>query len=117
MKADDIAGSLTYYFDKQPKLQRLTFHGYTGDERRLVQFVTQSYQLKKMPTLGAGLYMIQWNGQARSAMRLTHLPVVRTTTPNQRLDVMLEINRPRNHYGMSPEFDALLKTDHENGRW
>jgi hypothetical protein len=66
-RPDDIAGSLTYYFDKRQQLQRITFEGVVGDERRLVNFVTGQYKLKAEPTLGAGLYVAKWSGRPQKA--------------------------------------------------
>ena len=34
--ASDLLGSLTYYFDRQQRVRRITLHGHTGDERMLV---------------------------------------------------------------------------------
>ena len=113
---DDVAGSLTYYFDKQHVVQRLTFHGYTGDDTRIVALATQSFGLKSKPTLGAGLYLLSWGGASKSALRINLAPVVRSADIHRRLEVMLEINRPRSYYGMSPEFEKLLEQDRSNAR-
>mgnify|MGYP006966871329 CR=1 FL=1 len=45
-KVDDLAGSLTYYFDSQHQVRRITFHGVTGDERKLVAFVSRVYDMR-----------------------------------------------------------------------
>ncbi|MFM2096466.1 MAG: hypothetical protein RIS70_3590 [Planctomycetota bacterium] len=115
--ADDISGSLTYYFDHQKTLQRISFVGYTGDERRLARMVVEAYGMKPVPSLHAGLFMLSWNGTPRSVLRLTHQPVVRSSDTNRRLEVMLEINRPRAYYGLSREFKELLDQDHANAKW
>lgn len=115
--ADDISGSLTYYFDHQKTLQRISFVGYTGDERRLARMVVESYGMKPVPSLHAGLFMLSWNGTPRSVLRLTHQPVVRSSDTNRRLEVMLEINRPRAYYGLSREFKDLLDQDRANAKW
>jgi hypothetical protein len=114
---DDLAGSLTYYFDKQHQVQRITFHGYTGDERKLAALVAQRYQLKPVQSLNAALYLAKWNGTPMSALRVALAPVVRADSPNTRLEVMLEINRPRAYYGLSPEFKELLEREQQVQRW
>src|SRR4029077_4720768 len=48
--ASDLAGSLTYYFDAQPKLQRIAFLGATGDPARLVDFLAQRYGFRRQQT-------------------------------------------------------------------
>lgn len=115
--ADDISGSLTYYFDQQKMLQRISFVGYTGDERRLARLAVESYGMKPVPSLSAGLFMLTWNGKPRSVLRLSLLPVVRATDTNRRLEVMLEINRPRAYYGLSREFKEVLDQDRATSRW
>ena len=51
-RPDDVAGSLTYYFDDHHQLQRITFYGVTGDEQRLLAFLVHAYRLKTAPTTG-----------------------------------------------------------------
>ena len=114
---DDLAGSLTYYFDKQHQVRRITFHGYTGDGRKLVDLVTQRYGLRPEPSLEAGLYLAKWNGKPTSALRIRHATVVRSTAPHARLEVLLEINRPGKWFGVSPELEAVLKQDQGARRW
>jgi hypothetical protein len=114
---DDLAGSLTFYFDKQHQVQRLTFHGYTGDERKLAALVTQRYQLQQVQSLNAALYLAKWNGEPKSALRVALAPVVRNESLNTRLEVMLEINRPNANYGLSPELKELLEREQQTRRW
>jgi len=116
-EVDDLAGSLTYYFDKHERLQRITFDGTTGDARALAALLTQHYGFRKEPTLGAGLYLVKWNGTPTSVMRIRYAPVVRASTPNSRLHVKLEINRPRMKYGLSAGMRAMLRQDRESKRW
>ncbi len=113
----DLSGALTYYFDTQKVLQRMTFHGYTGDETRIAELATRAFEFKQVPSLGAGLYMLSWNGKPRSVLRLAYAPVVRSTDPLRKVEVMLEYNRPRAYYGLSPEFQELLDQDRAAARW
>lgn len=114
---DDLAGSLTYYFDKQHHVRRIAFHGFTGDERKLAALVCQRYKLQPTQSLLAGLYLVKWNGVPTSALRVALAPVVRADSPHTRLEVLLEINRPDYNYGLSPEFTDLLARDQQTGRW
>ncbi|MBM4003992.1 MAG: hypothetical protein FJ295_12025 [Planctomycetes bacterium] len=114
---DDLSGALTYYFDQKKVVQRITFQGYTGDEHRLVELATELFGMKTIPTLGAGLYMVSWNGKPRSVLRLTFAPVVRANDPHHRIEVMLEINRPRAYYSLSKEFQEVLDHDKANARF
>ena len=108
---DDLAGSLTYYFDKDQHVQRISFHGHTGDERKLVSLLTGCCGLKPKPTVGGSLYLAEWNGKPRSVLRISHSPVVRAASPRSRLEVALELNRPNLYYGLSQEFIDFLQQE------
>jgi hypothetical protein len=44
----DLAGSLTYYFDGQPRLRRITFLGTTGNPNRIVGYMAKYYGFRKV---------------------------------------------------------------------
>ena len=114
---DDLAGSLTYYFDDQHQVQRITFQGTTGDARRLVAFLTQHFRFEPKPTLDAGMYVRSWNGRPTDGLRISYAPVILANEARSRLDVMLELNRPDSRHGISPEFQQLLTFDNRPKRW
>ena len=114
-KTDDLAGSLTYYFDKKHAVQRIAFQGNTGDERRLVAFLTQYYGLQPVPTLGAGLYMTKVHGKPLSTLHLTWPPVVAMDKPTDRCEIVLELNRA--DAGASQQVQQLLDYDRRAKRW
>jgi hypothetical protein len=113
----DLAGSLTYYFDRYQQLQRLSFEGYTGDERKLVSLVTQYYGLQPEPTLDAGMYVARWNGQPSSLLRVVRAPIMTHDSPHSQLHVLLELNRPGMEFGLSPQAVAILQRDRNSRRW
>lgn len=43
----DLAGSLTYYFDSQPRLRRITFLGSTGDPARIIEFMVRQFGFRQ----------------------------------------------------------------------
>ncbi|HZL91163.1 MAG TPA: DUF6690 family protein [Pirellulaceae bacterium] len=90
---DDLVGTLTYYFDEQQRVQRVTFSGNTGDPRRLVALVTSQYNLRPQPTLDAGLYQTKWNGKAISTLHVCHASVVAAAAAHGKFDVQLELKR------------------------
>lgn len=45
---NDLAGSLTYYFDERPRMRRITFLGTTGNPQRLVGFLAKYYGLRQV---------------------------------------------------------------------
>jgi len=114
---EDIAGSLTYYFDKQQQLRRITFSGHTGDDRRLVSLVTGQFKLRPEPALGGGMYVARWNAQPTSVLRISLAPVIRSQSPHERLEILLEINRPAFGYSLSTASQAMLNRDRVTSRW
>ena len=63
----DVAGSLTYYFDPQQRVQRIALDGVVGDERHLVSVVTRLFPLQPQPAPGVSLFVATWNGKPTSA--------------------------------------------------
>lgn len=116
-RADDIAGSLTYYFDKHHAVQRVTFHGSTGDERRLVALLTNVYGFKEQPSLGGGMYVTTYSGKPTSLLRISYAPVVQSSAPHTQKQIALEINRPGRAYGLSEEMKQLVQADQAVRRW
>jgi len=114
---DDVAGSLTYYFDHEKTLQRITFQGVTGDERRLVEMLQREFKFQSEPSAAGGLYLVKWNGKPVSVLRVEPAPVVSANQPHTRLKIDLEINRPSRYYNLSPEMAALIERDKHAGRW
>ncbi|MDA7980108.1 MAG: hypothetical protein MPJ50_15180 [Pirellulales bacterium] len=92
----DLAGSLSYYFDKDQKLQRIVFHGNTGDPRPLAQWVTTQHALRARESNQAGLqlYQRQWHGQPVSELRVSPASVVRQEQTFAKYQVDLLLERP-----------------------
>ena len=114
---DDLAGSLTFYFDHQRQLRRLAFSGRTGEPRRLVALLTERFGFQTVPDLGAGLYLVRWNGIPMSALRVAHAPVIRSADPLSHFEIELEINRPDTGYRLSPRLEKILLQDRALYRW
>jgi len=107
-RVHDVAGSLTYYFDKAMQVQRIALSGVVGDERYLVSVVTEGFKLQPDHAAGTGMFVAKWNGKPTSALWIRRLPVVRADNPYQKFQFALELNRPNHHFGLSPEFHHLL---------
>ncbi len=93
---DDLAGSLTYYFGADRSVQYITFHGVTGDPRKLVNHVVQKYGFQPQRTDDPGLavYMIKWNGKPISELRVQTARVLRADQRNLSYKVDLAMKRP-----------------------
>lgn len=116
-RLDDIAGSLTYYYDRNHRLQRITFEGLTGDERRLATFLQQTFNLQPEPSLYAGFYASRWNAQLKSVLVVRHAPVVKAEEPFRQFEIFLEINRPDDFYQLSEPVRKELQQGLQSSRW
>ncbi len=116
-RTDDMAGTLTYYFDGSGRLQRVTIHGFTGDPGRLVGAMTQHYGLTREPSLEAGVFIKRWNGRPVHFLRMSHAPVVHADAIHQKYTVFLELNQPNLAYGISNEARRIVDSDRMSGRW
>jgi hypothetical protein len=91
---DDLAGSLTYYFNARQQVQRISFQGTTGDAGRLIRFLAGRYQFGRRMTKNPGLVRYEVarpTGPPASALD------IRLARPDDRLrryDLMLLIERP-----------------------
>jgi hypothetical protein len=92
----DLAGSLTYFFDRDKKLQRIVFHGSTGNAVPLTQRLAKMYGFKREASPDPGLYLfrVRWNGKPVSELQLRPSTVVEAGSPHARIEVHLLIERP-----------------------
>ncbi len=81
----DLAGSLTYYFDNQQQVKFITFHGVTGDPRKIVGLVVQKYGFRPEQTddPSLGMYLVKWNGKPISELRVQTARVLRADQPKR----------------------------------
>jgi hypothetical protein len=92
-RPDDVAGSLTYYFDDHHQLQRITFSGMTADPRRLLANVVTPYGLKSLPTTGAAHYVAGDPKKPTSEVTVHHLPVVQNDGSRPSAEVTIDLRR------------------------
>ena len=93
---DDLAGSLTYYFNNEQKVQRITFLGTTGDTRPLVNLVTSRYGLVRQQDEGPGVHLYQFRSgkKVASELRIKPARTVSLAEPHSRFEVALVLERP-----------------------
>ena len=116
-RVDDLAGTLTYYFDGTGRLQRVSLHAFTGDPNRLMGAMTQHYGLTREASLEAGVFTKRWNGIPIHFLRLTHSAVVHADALHQKYTVFLELNQPDLPFGLSAEAKRIVDSDRMSGRW
>lgn len=108
MAADDLAGSLTYYFDAWRRLQRIAFQGATGDARRIVAW-SASQGLRREPAFAAELFTRRSNGRATSVLAIQRPAVITSQLPNQGYEVLLEVSPPGSRSEVSRDMREWLR--------
>jgi len=106
-QVDDLAGSLTFYFDSMHRVQRITFKGTTGDPQRLIDWSTKTAGMKRETTLAAELYASRWSGRATSVLAIQNHAVMRSSDALHRFDLLFELNPPKSK-GVSRELQEWL---------
>jgi hypothetical protein len=98
-REDDLAGALTYYFNKNHVCQRITFQGTTGDARKLITMLTTRFGFERQTSDDPGvyLYQIRWNGRATSELQVRPARVIRASAPTARFEVLLAMNNRSAH--------------------
>ncbi len=93
-REDDVAGSLTYYFNAQQICRKITLQGSVGDPRKLVDYVIGQFKLMRQTSTDPGLHLYQtrWNGKPVSELKIKAVPVVKASTPHARYHVELVLN-------------------------
>ncbi len=91
----DLAGSLTYYFDQDGRVQRLSFRGRTGDTSQLVR-IAQHYGLQRQPTpiVGQQLFQVRRGEQVFSELHTRPESILRTSSLHESFIVTLDLQRP-----------------------
>ncbi len=113
----DMAGTLSYFFDRYQRVQRIQVHSVTGDPSRFLAELQHAYQFQQQPSLGGSLYVRKWNNQPSSLVYLTPAPVIKADAPFARFNVFIELNQPGLEYGISEQAQQLLEAGRHTNRW
>jgi hypothetical protein len=92
----DLAGSLTYYFNKKQQLDRIIFHGTSGDPRPLITIVGNNFELERVIVNDPGLAFYQrksW-GKSHSELLIRPARVLRANDPHKRYEIEMALKRP-----------------------
>ncbi|MBL8829900.1 MAG: hypothetical protein JNM18_23170 [Planctomycetaceae bacterium] len=92
----DVAGALTYYFNKHQQVERILFHGSTGDPAELIAFLGQTYGFQRVTVSDPGLHLYQRKeaGAVKGELRIKALGIVRQENPLNRWDLSFVMDRP-----------------------
>lgn len=105
----DLNGSLTYFFDQNHRVQRISFRGWVGDRTRLVNLATQHFGLKPQPTHWAGLYLAEFGGLKTGALLMKDPNTIDSRNQVQQTAVIMEINQPSGGFQLSQEVVGFLQ--------
>lgn len=101
---DDVAGSLTYYFNAAGQVQHIAFQGTTGDPQRLVRLIVGRFSLlpqtSAMP--GEHVYQKRWNGRPQSELVVRPAALIWSSSPHSTFDVELALERPGSNRFLKP---------------
>jgi len=92
----DLAGSLTYYFDAQQKLQRITFVGVSGDPRPLMGLLANRFHMARRLTNDPGMVVYE---AAQASTRAASGLHIRVAPPEpgeayRHYDIEVSLERP-----------------------
>lgn len=92
----DLAGSLTYYFNANGQVERISFSGRTGDTTQLAMLMMQHYGLQPQPTVVVGeqLFQLRSAEHVFSELRTRPAPVLWANSPHDSFSVELQLQRP-----------------------
>jgi hypothetical protein len=93
----DLAGSLTYFFNPQQQLQRVTFYGTTGDAERFVALLIQRFGFQRKVLNAAGFFIYEVpdsSGTSQSVLQIRSAEVVKQSDPSRRFQISLTMERP-----------------------
>jgi hypothetical protein len=91
----DLAGALTYYFDARQQVQRITFHGTTGDAGNLVQFLTARYRFGRRVTNNPAIIRYEMAEPKGPAKNILDVRMVQPTDNHRRFELSLVLQRPQ----------------------
>ena len=90
----DLIGSLTYYFDRDLELEKITFEGYTGDLDRLI-LTLKHFNMSKRTTSDPNILLYETPPRkdgSRSYMQSYHrMTPVTEGIPNTRYHIIMEL--------------------------
>jgi hypothetical protein len=98
-RPDDLAGALTYYFNSQQQLERISFQGTTADGRRLIALLERKFGFKRQLTTDPNLYLYQvlWSGKPKGQLWFQPAGVVAADNRYGTFQVRLTIDRPSSY--------------------
>lgn len=104
----DFTGSLTYYFNRQNQVERITLYGFMGDPEPLAALLEQRFGFKRYASVGPGLYMYYKGDTPLGVMRVEDALETAGATA-QKYRVRMEMNLPHDEAALSESMLSELR--------
>jgi len=94
---NDLAGSLTYFFDAQQRCQRIAFYGTTGNPQRLITLLAQRFGFARRVVNDPSLFIYEVpnpGGNSPSVLQMQSAEIIKQAEPYRRYKLSLVIERP-----------------------
>jgi hypothetical protein len=92
----DVAGSLTYYFNAQQQVQRITLRGTIGDPSVLVTILTTQHRFTRRLTNDPGVVVyesVDSSGRPAGTLQIRSANVISVSEPRTRFEIDLVMDR------------------------
>ena len=93
-QVDDLAGSLTYYFNAAQRVQQITLEGTTGDATKLLRLLVGRYGFGRRLTNDPGLFRYEVPAASGPPKSFLDLRLVQPNDPYRRYQIELVVERP-----------------------
>jgi len=93
----DLAGALTYYFNANQQVERITFNGTTGDANPLITLITRQYRMLRRPINDPGMLIFEaayGEGRPSSVVRIRSAGTIDASDVYHRFEVDMVMHRP-----------------------
>ena len=109
----DLHGSISYFFDRNHRLQRIKLRGFTADSEPLVQFLISTYGLREYAAAEGRVYLAYQQDRPLSYMHIRNAGVLSSENRRTQQQVTVEINAPSKAASLSRESLRAIKQQRE----
>ena len=104
----DLHGCLTYFFDRQDRVAKISFRGWCGDPTPITTFATTSWNVEPKNGNSSSVFVARNWRITRGGLILQNAPIIRRDQPHEQVAVFFEVAAPDFRDGISREMcDAI----------
>jgi hypothetical protein len=109
MNQGDLHGCLTYFFDRQDKVAKISFRGWCGDPSPIKNFAITSWKLEPKDGKSSSVFVARSWRVTRGALILQNAPIIRRDQPHEQVAVFFEVAAPDFRDGISREMCEAIE--------